>query len=283
MKKKILLPTDFSKNSINAINYAIQLYKEEPCEFFILHSYYLPGFSKNNLLSPEPTEKKLNEVKERAEKNIEKLKTLAYFNDENNKHKFYFLNVFGSFIDILKKTVKEENITLIIMGTRGQTDDKNIILGSNAVITMEEVRNCPVFVIPGNVAFKRPNEIVFPTSFKTHYKENEMATLIEISQLTKTPIRILHIKKDKELSKEQIKNKALLNQIFASTTFTHHELYSSNLHEAVRCFSQSRESEMIAFVNKKHHFFGSVFSNPMVKELGDHANIPILALHDLKN
>ena len=29
MKKKILLPTDFSKNAYNAINYAIELYKEE--------------------------------------------------------------------------------------------------------------------------------------------------------------------------------------------------------------------------------------------------------------
>jgi nucleotide-binding universal stress UspA family protein len=283
MKKKILLPTDFSKNSINAINYAIKLYKEESCEFFILHSYYLPGFSKNNLLSPVPTEQKLNEVKEKAERNMKKLKAHALFNTENSKHTFFFLNEFGSFIDVLKKIVEKENIKLIIMGTRGETDDKNIILGSNAVITMEEVRNCPVFVIPGNVIFKHPNEIVFPTSFKTHYKENELATLIEISQLTKTPIRILHIKKDKELNKEQVKNKALLNQILAPSIFTHHELYSSNLHEAVRCFSQSRESEMIAFVNKKHHFFGSVFSNPMVKELGDHANIPILALHDLRN
>jgi hypothetical protein len=57
MKKKILLPTDFSKNAYNAINYAIELYKEESCEFFILHSYYLPGYEKSNLLSPEPTDK----------------------------------------------------------------------------------------------------------------------------------------------------------------------------------------------------------------------------------
>lgn len=283
MKKKILLPTDFSKNSINAINYAIELYKDESCEFFILHSYYLLGFSKNNLMSPEPTEKKLNEVKEQAENNMKKLKVHARFNVENSQHTFYFLNEFGSFIDILKKIVEKENIKLIIMGTRGETNDKNIILGSNAVITMEEVRNCPVFVIPGSVIFKNPNEIVFPTSFKTHYKENEFATLIEISKLTKAPIRILHIKKDKELNKEQVKNKALLNQILAPINYTHHELFSANLHESVRCFSQSRESEMIAFVNKKHHFFGSVFSNPMVKELGTNTHIPVIALHDLRN
>jgi hypothetical protein len=40
---------------------------------------------------------------------------------------------------------------------------------------------------------------------------------------------------------------------------------------------------MIAFMNKKHHFFGSIFSNSMVKDLGDTANVPLLALHDLRN
>jgi nucleotide-binding universal stress UspA family protein len=281
--KKILLPTDFSENAYNAIKYALELYKEEPCEFFILHSYYLSGYNKSNLLSPEPTEEKLNEVKRRAEKNMEALKVQVRFNNFNNNHKLHFLNEFGSFYDVLKNCVEKEDIKLILMGTRGETDDKNIILGSNAVNAMEKVRNCPVLVVPGNIFFKAPNEIVFPTSFKTHYKENELATLIEISRLTNAPIRILHVKTGKELSKDQQTNKTLLNQILESLSFTHHELFNINLEEGVRCFSQSRESEMIAFINKKHHFFGSIFSNPMVKDLGDNANVPLLALHDLRN
>lgn len=70
-------------------------------------------------------------------------------------------------------------------------------------------------------------------------------------------------------------NQTLRNQILDALSFTHHELFNLNLEEGVRCFSQSRESELIAFMNKKHPFFGSVFSNPMVKDLGDTANVPI--------
>ncbi|ADV51072.1 hypothetical protein Celal_3825 [Cellulophaga algicola DSM 14237] len=281
--KRILIPTDFSKNAHNAINYALELYKRESCEFFILHSYYLTGYSKNNLLSPEPTDKKLNEVKELAEINMVKLKDQQRFKTGNNNHTFHFLNEFGSFNDVLKKVVEKEDIELILIGSEGGQDDKKIIQGSNAVNTMEKVRNCPVFEIPDTVTFKNPNEIVFPTSFKTHYKEKELATLIEISQLTNAPIRILYIQKDKEFSKQQAENKELLNQILGATSFTHHVLYSSNLQEGVRCFFQSRESEMIAFINKKHNFFGSIFSNPMVKDLGNNPSIPVLALHDLRN
>ena len=35
--KTILLPTDFSDNSWNAIEYALNFYKELNCNFYLLH------------------------------------------------------------------------------------------------------------------------------------------------------------------------------------------------------------------------------------------------------
>ena len=35
--KKILIPTDFSKNSKNAIRYSLNLFKETPCHFVLLY------------------------------------------------------------------------------------------------------------------------------------------------------------------------------------------------------------------------------------------------------
>lgn len=283
MKKRILIPTDFSKNAWNALKYAMELYKREDCEFFILHTFYHSGYSKDNLLIPEPTEKEHLATKENAERNMEKLKVQMGLFEENDKHTFKYITEFGSFFDVLKKTVEEQDIELVIMGTQGETDNKTIVLGSNAVNAMEKIRNCPVFGIPANTVYKDPNEIVFPTSFNTHYKEKELETLVEISRLTNAPIRILHVKKGKKLTEDQEENKALLERILDAAEFTHHKLYNIDLQEGVRCFVQSRESEMIAFVNKKHNFFGSIFSNPMVKELGMHTNVPLLAMHDLRN
>ena len=40
--KRILLPTDFSSISINAIDYAVSLYKESKCEFYVLNVYRVP-------------------------------------------------------------------------------------------------------------------------------------------------------------------------------------------------------------------------------------------------
>ncbi|SRX55153.1 universal stress protein [Aequorivita sp. CIP111184] len=283
MNKRILIPTDFSKNAWNALKYAMDLYKRENIEFFIMHTYYLSGYSKDNLLSPEPTKKELNNVQEASFKNMEKLKVQMGFYEENDKHTFNYMSEFGPFFDVMKKTVEKQDIELIILGTQGETANQSAILGSNAVNAMEKIRNCPVLAIPSNVTFKDPNEIVFPTSFRTHYKEKELATLVEISRCTNAPIRILHMRKGKDLTKAQLENKALLEDILDPATFTHHTLYNVDTQNGVRCFVQSRESEMIAIVNKKHNFFESIFSNPMVKELGMHTKIPLLAMHDLRN
>lgn len=283
MKKRILIPTDFSQNAYNAIKYAMELYKEDHCEFFILHTYYLQGYSKENLLNPKPSDKELQVVKERAENNLEQLKVQMNVYETNDNHTFHYMNKFGSFFETLKKAVNKEAIELIIMGTKGETDSQDVVLGNSAVNIMEKNRNCPVLAIPGSVVYKAPNEIVFPTGFSMHYKEKELSTLIDISRLTNAPIRILHIYNGKELTKAQLKNKAMLDSFLESAMVTHHKLYDVDLQDGVRCFVESRQSEMIAIINKKHNFFNSIFSNPMLKELGKHARVPLLAMHDLKN
>lgn len=283
MKKRILIPTDFSANALNAIKYAMELFKREHCDFFILHSYYLSGYSKDNLLTPVPSDEARDSVKLKAEKNMEKLKIQMSLHEANPLHDFNYLTEFGTLYDIMNKTVQSEDIELVVLGTRGQTDNTSVILGSNAVNIMEKIRQCPVMAIPSDQVFKEPNEIVFPTSFRTHYKQKELDTMVEVARLTNSPIRILHIRKDKPLTEAQLKNKTLLETILDPAPFTHHTLYNIAVNDGVRCFVQSRESEMIAFVNKKHNFFGSIFSNPMVKELGKHANVPLLAMHDLRS
>ena len=37
--KRIIIPTDFSENAFNAIAYALQLFAEESCTFYLVHTY----------------------------------------------------------------------------------------------------------------------------------------------------------------------------------------------------------------------------------------------------
>jgi hypothetical protein len=48
MKKKILLPTYFSKNARNALKYASELYKNGEVDFYLINSFIAQNYSLDN-------------------------------------------------------------------------------------------------------------------------------------------------------------------------------------------------------------------------------------------
>lgn len=283
MKKKILLPTDFSKNSWNAIAYAIELYKNELVDFYLLNAFSVSGYIKDVLNDPDDEETLFDKSKKKSQQGLEKLLLQIKAHGENRNHAYFTISVFDSPLDAVKNCIEAKDIELVIVSNKGETNDLDTILGSNTIEMMEKVRNCPVLMIPSDITFKEPNEIVFPTSFKTHYKRRELTHLYEIAKITNAPVRVLHIAKEDELSQEQNEKKALLEECLDGLDYSFHYLENTNVNIGLKLFVQSRESEMIVFINKRHAFFGSVLTKPLVKDLGYNAKVPVLALHDLRN
>ncbi len=283
MKKKILLPTDFSKNSWDTIIYASELYKNEKCNFYLLNAftYEIINLGVN---TPENAEERIYRVdKSKSEAKLDKLTKMIALRNSDYDHTYTTHAVNNNPVDAIKEFVEAKDIELIIIGNKGETNALDIIYGSNAINIMEKIRNCPVLVIPTDFHYKDPKEIVFPTSYKTHYKSRELKYLFEISKLTNSPVRVLHVSKEKALDQKQLENKALLEECLDGLVYTFHWLEHENVQTGLNLFVQSRGSEMIVFINKKHAFFDTLFSKPMVKDLGQHAKVPVLVLHDLRN
>ena len=74
MFKRILLPTDFSDISWNAIAYAVNFFKDHPCEFFLLHSTMMKVSAMANFtdrLASTLNESALRDLTEMRDKLIE--------------------------------------------------------------------------------------------------------------------------------------------------------------------------------------------------------------------
>tara|TARA_R110002167_G_scaffold356086_2_gene570743 strand:- start:188 stop:1039 length:852 start_codon:yes stop_codon:yes gene_type:complete len=282
MDKRILVPTDFSKNALNAIRYAIDLYADQKCDFYFLNAYQVNGYSIDSMMMfPEPGEMAYEAAKKQSEEGFDKLLDILQLHNDNPKHTYHPISTFNSLLYAIKDTIAKNDIDIVVMGTKGMTASVDVIFGTNAIHIMEKVTECPVMAIPENVRFSAPKEIVFPTDYKTSFKRRELNYLLEISKYHKAFIRILHIVKEADLSDTQRGNKKLLESILEGTDHTYHTLTDLKVQSGISAFVESRESDMIAFVNKKHSFFGSMLSKPLVKEMGYHSKIPVLALHDL--
>lgn len=276
--KNILLPTDFSDNSINAIKYATQLFKDVDCVFHVLHVYGVPFLTEQeipfyNLQGRGAVESRLfQESEENIRKIIENL-------EENSKHKYRTISDYNFFINSVLKMVKEKNMDSIVMGTKGATGAKEIFMGSNTGEVILKAA-CDILAIPENATYQNPKEITFPTDFRIPFKKEDLHGLIEIVQLYDATIRVLHVLNEKKLDEEQRFNKKCLTKHFQNIDFTFHTLTNTNFETALNCFTQSRGNmDMIAIIARHHNIFQRLFFRPKVEKLSFHTNIPLLILH----
>lgn len=282
MNTQILMPTDFSDNSLNAIRYALKLYAASECTFYLMHIYEINPFSMQNsaYIIPEEGHEPHAIAKENAEKKFEKFIKKVKSISENPKHEFKTIITYDLILKAVKEEVAKHDIDIIVLGTKGKTGSASVLFGTNALTLMEGVKECPVLAVPEDLDMEPPKEIVFPTDYKDPFKQRELVYLIDIALAHKAHISILHVKESKQLNQQQLDGKALLVSILSEVDHSFHELEDVGVQAGINTFIEVRKSDMIAFINHKHSFFSNLFSKPLVKKLGYYSKVPVLVLND---
>ncbi|MBO3116976.1 universal stress protein [Winogradskyella sp. DF17] len=276
MKKRILLPTDFSKNAMNAISYALDLYTQDSCDFYVLNTYTIEPYTMEmNALSTMEESKKNSTIKlSRLLKHLQK-KTC------NANHNFHMISECSALLDAMQELINSYDIDMVIMGTKGDTDSRTEVYGSQTVLAIEKLTACPILAVPAGASFNGINAIVFPTGYHTPYKRREFQYLIDIAEKTNATINIFHVVDgSKGLSKSQLQKQELLRGYFEHIKYKFHKVEASNVQKALDSFIEEFDCDMVVFINKKHNFLRWVLSKPMVKQLTYYSTVPILALHD---
>jgi len=278
--KNILLPTDFSENSINAIEYASQLFKDTPCKFYLLNVFKIPYLANEELMDHNVAQLAALEEEMYDTSKLEMEKLLEWI-PKNNKHDFETISDYNLFNLAVHQVVDEKNIELIIMGTKGATGAKEIFMGSNTgdVIIRS---SCNVIAVPENHTYKPPKEIVFPTDFQIDYDFEDLAPLISLAEMNNTMIRIVHFSEKTDLDERQEQNKRKLSSFLANIIHKYYTLSSSDFEEGLNCFTQSRGNiDMIAIIGRHYGFFQRLFFKPKVRALSFHSTIPLFVIHHL--
>jgi nucleotide-binding universal stress UspA family protein len=139
--KTILVPTDFSPHSEKALGVAERLAKLTGGKIHLLHCYQINpgGISPYGIAVPEEFDR---EVRDAAEKKVEDLEQrVAAHGIEVEVH---LTSRFPS--QAVSDLAEELGADLIVMGTRGSTGLKHILLGSVAERTLR-IAPCPVLTV----------------------------------------------------------------------------------------------------------------------------------------
>lgn len=277
--QKILFPTDFSDNSWNAIVYAFSFFKDKSLHFHFLNvgfnskiesssNSHIQGLSVSNLL-PKNAQEQLKELKERIHH--------AFPYHRHTIHTHFESPIF---IEGVRKVVKEMDIDLIIMGTKGASGFKEATVGSHAGSVITRVK-CPTFIIPEAASYINPSRIVFPTDFNMLYKSKILRTLEKFAQFHNSSVKILRVVvKAGVLEQEQLKNRNFLGDSLTNTAHSFHKIDSPELEEGLQEFITTMDINVIAMVGKNLNFFQRLIFKPSQEKISYHTQIPFLVLHE---
>lgn len=275
--KKILLPTDFSENSWNAITYALQLFEKETCKFYILNTYTPVVYNVEYVLVSPAQYGMVDAIKETSVRHLKDLKERIKRDFKNPKHSIKTMAVFNTLISEIEDLVESKGIDYIVMGTQGATGAKEVLFGTNTVHVFKKIK-CPVIAIPENFKFEPPHEILFPTDYDINFTKKQLQPLLHITSLYISRVNVLNVSFGYDLTKAQEENKKHLETFFSKTAYLFHSVSNETVQEAITNFQLRARINLLVMINNKHSFFENLFFKSTINQIGFHLNIPFLLI-----
>lgn len=281
--KNILIPTDFSEDSFNAVTYALELLKTSPCNFYLLHVNDMSGYDFQGLSYTSSSDVIVEDVIAVAKKKLHDFLKRVVSIAKTQKHQFYPLYDQGFFIESVRRNVEERKVDLIVMGTKGTSGALGDVIGSNTGDVITKVK-CNTLAVPLKAAFKNLKEIAFPTDYNIFYSARILFTLSDLLETNKAYVRVMHTSKSGNLlTDSQIKNKEYLED-YLNETFeknnSFHYITNKNVTAAVQCFVESRNIDLLVMVAKNLNFLQQIVFSSKVEKISFHTKVPFLVIHD---
>lgn len=275
--KKILLPTDFSKNAFNAIKYAVQLFKNEKCLFYLLNTY-TPVMYDNTYFFYNTDQPSLYEVyKKSSLEGLTRVEKQLQRQFANPKHHYKKISAFNTLGDEIKEQVKENKPDLIVMGTKGATGAQEILFGTNTVHTLKKTR-CPLLAVPSGYRYRSPKNILFPSDYEVEFTGFHLDLLTKIAEEHSSKIHVININKGKSLTPEQENSKKILISHIKENAHHFYSFEKSSVPRAIEDFQKSNPMDILVMVKNKHTFFENLFFKQVINDIGFHVKIPFLVI-----
>ena len=275
----VLIPTDFSENSKNAMRYAMDFFADCSVRFYMLHvSSPNSAFQKRQQKALQNTwsVEKPTSPKELLEEEVKNYRLLA----RNSEHEFFTLEKEGSLIEVIRSRVEQQEINLIVMGTKGNAGMEQDSSGSKTYEVITKVK-CPIMVVPDHARMEKIKNISFITDYNNIYRNKVISTLSKALQLHEAPLRILHLRpKISKMTSEQVDNKGFLHYFFRDTKHSFHFLENQHADSGIQEFIDTWEISIVAIAARNLNFIQRLMLRPVSEGITYHSENPFLVLHE---
>lgn len=284
--RHILVPTDFSNLSMNAIDYALTLAKLKNAKITLVHiiedivDFAIPNdfvYYTEELIEKE---KEIQEIKkDRLKKLAEKIQSSSGIEVNG------VCSTGRSHIEI-KKIAADLHADLIVMSTHGVSGFREFIIGSNTVRVISEAE-CPVLSVQQKMKSPGFKKILLQFRDEPHSRE-KVNYGIKLAQWFDSELSILAIdtmdtdehRRKMELEAQQIKSILDEHQIRSTV-----EVRSTgNVAKLVQNYAEEINADLILLMSSMDKAnISEYIMGPVAQQIINHSKIPVMSIRPTFN
>lgn len=269
MTKRIIVPTDFSENALQATKYACKLASKNNYSIHLLHCYTSDSVAFDDATETATTEN-----------TVMKADVMMAYLKESLQKEFSELSILtectrGILSDILLQKIKNSDYVLIVMGTTGAGKNKSITWGSNTS-QISSKANIPVIAIPATHHEFATEKVAMLSNFKTEELETIKEYIAKIGIIPQ--LELIHVYKNEKNTgevEEQLAawatNITYLNGVENVKTIAQNTIADNKdldtVPEVINHIIETNNYDMILITKTRKSFFDRLFKTSISKEI----------------
>lgn len=273
--KTIIVPTDFSPVSINAMNYAADMAAQIDASLILLHVYQVPvTFTEVPVVNIS--------IEELARNSAEKINQLKADLEHvtSGRLKIYAASRLGDVVDELETICKTVDPFAVVMGTKGASTVERLFLGSTTLTAIKHL-NHPLIVVPPGAVFSGIRKIGFACDFSEVVSTTPADKILAVCQAFGAELHVLNVDyRSRNFRPETPEQSLLLHTMLESAHPVYDYIEDPDVAEGVHRFAESRGFDLLITIPKKHRVLAGLFEKTHTRDMVFHAHIPIMCMHE---
>lgn len=273
--KTIIVPTDFSAISNNAIDYAVDLAKATGSSLLVFHAYQVPVSMTDVpivLLSVEDLQKNNESKMEDVKKSLQER--------TGGSVKIYIETKLGDTVDELENVCNKIKPFAVVMGTKGATGMERVLFGSTTLTTIRHL-SWPVIVVPPGKKYSTIKKIGFACDFREVVDTTPTHFIKDFVKEFKAELHVLNVDyKNSHFKPGTPQESVLLHTMLEDLDPKYDFIEDANIEMGIERFAEKNDLDLIITIPKKHKLLEGLFRKSHTKDLIFHSHLPIMCVHE---
>lgn len=261
--KKLLLLTDFTKNSAHAAACALSLGAKLKADLLLYHSIQympiVPDFADGSVVT-ETNDIIFNDGEQKLLDACERLGKLAT-TPQGYQPKIGYESGEGSLGDNVRTLTARADIQMVVMGGRSGGALDHLLTGSETAAVIKASQK-PVLIIPVSADLSAITKIVLATDF--HMADiNALDFLTELAHTLGTFLNVVHVVKPGSVVTDiepELLFRRYLNGLDPAFV-CYHQLPGDNISELVEAYCHKNNANLVAVTHQRHGWLSGLFGH----------------------